>query len=53
MTSDGKLEIHTNAADKESPERKKRYQDWKDRLEEVKNPKKSKEKPLFEKGPNQ
>src|SRR5207245_4671375 len=30
MTSDGKLEMHTNAADKENPERKKRYQDWTD-----------------------
>ena len=56
LTPEGNLEIHTNLADKEDPERKKRYEDWKSRLEDVRNPNKRKkdQNKLFDnKGPAQ
>jgi hypothetical protein len=54
LTPEGKLEIRTNVEDKEKAERKERFDDWKKRLEAVKNPnKKKKEQNLFDRsGPS-
>jgi hypothetical protein len=55
MTGDGKLEIRTNQEDINDQERKDRYETWKKRLEDVKNPKRKGPDKMFEggKGPAQ
>jgi hypothetical protein len=51
LTPEGKLEIRTNMEDKENAERKERFDEWKKRLEAVKNPNKRKKEPnMFDKG---
>jgi|GEM_PF-6626396 len=51
LTPEGKLEIRTNVEDKENAERKERYDEWKKRLEAVKNPNKRRKEPnMFDRG---